>query len=349
MCEENRCFEPIGNIKYQSKKIVYLANCFDKSIKSSINEVLQTGNSNIDPIGNDIFFKAQVDADSLLNAYASLIDYYYIYIANKMNVPSDIMNSVQYKKISNDLVTNKKSWREYMNELSEVIEEKFESPNDIWNINHFIWSETFKKELVKWKIMSKDTPAYVESEKDNGKVNITPNPLINEYYKFTEFLHCNRTANGHKYNIFLELNNFLKHNSYPLVEYEIQKLVNNKKNYNYAFAYYTIHRKEYHLLKNGIIRTFAEVDFNVLKKALEFLYENRGVFSELEMDIGLPIINVDRENGYLYNSSLYFQLDGVLISRSEDSISINANSLFKVSGDVIREISKAIGCDLLHK
>ncbi|MBN3218219.1 hypothetical protein [Pectobacterium polaris] len=128
-----------------------------------------------------------------------------------------------------------------------------------------------------------------------------------------------------------------------MVKYEAQRL----KDGDYAYSFYTIHQNEYHLLKNGIIRTFAEIDFDTLKEALKHCYENRGVFSSLEVEIGLPIIDVDRENGYESNSCLYFQLDGVLMSRSVDSISVNAHSLFSVSGALLREISKALGCKLI--
>ena len=89
---DNECMyrEAIKNIKYQAHKIIYLANSFDASLVDAIN-----------------FLKAQVNADSLLNAYASLIDYYYIAIATKMSAPLEVINSVQYKKITNCLIVKK--------------------------------------------------------------------------------------------------------------------------------------------------------------------------------------------------------------------------------------------------
>ncbi|MFY7344068.1 hypothetical protein ACOTXH_09330 [Enterobacter cloacae complex sp. IR5434] len=101
--------EAIGNIKYQAHKITYLANGFNASLIDAINLFLKSGNNNVNPVDNDVFFKAQVNADSLLNAYASLIDYYYIAIAIKMNAPLDVINSVQYKKITNELIAKKES------------------------------------------------------------------------------------------------------------------------------------------------------------------------------------------------------------------------------------------------
>lgn len=206
-----------------------------------------------------------------------------------------------------------------------------------------MWGDVFKKELVKWKILKTCDPAFSELTKENGKIDIIPNEAIEEYYRLTNFLYCNKTGIGHKFNIFLELNNYLKHNRYPLVKYEIQRI----KDHDYAYAFYTIHQSEYHLLKDGIIRTFAEIDFDTLKEALKERYENRGTLSNLEIEIGLPIIDVDRANGYESNSCLYFQLDGVLISRSVDSISVNAHSLFSVSGSLLREISKTLNCRLM--
>ncbi|EMA2156259.1 hypothetical protein ACJLW5_003203 [Enterobacter hormaechei] len=335
--------EAIGNIKYQAHKITYLANGFNASLIDAINLFLKSGNNNVNPVDNDVFFKAQVNADSLLNAYASLIDYYYIAIAIKMNAPLDVINSVQYKKITNELIAKKESWSKYLQHLKPILEEKFEPENDIWNEFYFMWGGVFKQELVKWRVLKTEDPAFSELTKENGKIDILPNEVVLEYYRLTHFLYCNRTGSGHKYNIYLELNNYLKHNRYPLVKYETQRL----KDGDYAYAFYTIHQNEYHLLKAGIIRTFAEIDFDTLKEGLKHCYENRGVISSLEMEIGLPIINVDRANGYESNSCLYFQLDGVLMSRSVDSISVNAHSLFSVSGSLLREISNALDCKLI--
>lgn len=335
--------EAIENIKYQAQKITYLANSFNSSLTYAINLFLKLGSNNVNPIDNDVFFKSQVNADSLLNAYASLIDYYYIAIATKMNAPLDVINSVQYKKITNELITKKESWSKYLQRLKPILEEKFEPKNDIWNEFYFMWGDVFKEELVKWRVLKSEDPAFLELTKKNGKIDILPNEAIQEYYRLTHFLYCNRTGFGHKYNIFLELNNYLKHNRYPLVKYEAQSL----KDGDYAYAFYTIHKNEVHLLKAGIIRTFAEIDFDTLKEALKHCYENRGVLSSLEMEIGLPIINVDRVNGYESDSCLYFQLGGVLMSRSVDSISVNVHSLFPVSGSLLREISNALGCKLI--
>lgn len=309
----------------------------------AINEFLKTNKSPTNPIDNYIFFKTQVDADSLLNAYASLIDYYYIAIAYKMGGHEDIMNKVQYKKISNNLITKGVAWSDYVDSLNKDLSKQFEFKNDSLDKYFLMWSNIFKQELVDWKVMAAKEPAYTEHKEKSGKVSITPHDKVREYDELTRFLHCNRTGTGHKYNIFLELNNYLKHNRYPLVRYETQKL----KTTTYAYSFYTIKKEEYSHLKTGIIRSFAEVDFYELKDALAHCYKKTGKYSDLEMRLGIPIIRVDYENGYEYNSSLYFYLDNVLISRNHDSISISSRCLFTTSGRLIREIEKKLDLEII--
>lgn len=343
MEENNDLVESLKNIDYQSKKLVLLSNTFDHSMKVAINLFSNRLSDEDFLIDQDEYFKAQVDADALLNAYASLIDYYYIFIAIKMNVPEHLINKVQYKKIANNLVTKGMSWSDFISDLKSVIVGKFGQKYNLWDEYYYIWAEVFKKELVFWGVFDRNIKPYTEEKTKDGKVFITPHPLIQEYYSLTNFLHCYRNGDGHKYNIFLELNNFLKHNRYPLLQYELHVLGGN----TYAYAFYTIKKSDYKMLKDGILKIFAEIDFNVLKSALEHLSKDTGTFSELEMELGMPILTIDKSNGYEYQGALYFYLSDVLISRKSDSISINSRDLFSVSGRLVREIEKAVDIKIL--
>lgn len=106
-----------------------------------------------------------------------------------MNAPLEVINNVQYKKITNDLIAKKETWSKYIQHLKPILEERFEPENDIWNVFYFMWSGIFKQELVKWKVLKADESAFSELTKENGKIDIFPSEAVQEYYRLTHFLY----------------------------------------------------------------------------------------------------------------------------------------------------------------
>lgn len=342
MTKERSHSESIKSVNLQIKKIkITLRKCEEASTQA-IEKYIATQGRELE-LSADIYLEQTMEYENLLNRLASLVDYYYIYIAEKLGAPNEKIRNVQYSKITNYLAIQKhigkgskhKSWRDLMEYLRPQLEEKFE-PSDKWDIDYFIWGDVFKDTLVKWGVMAPKTPAYEENKDANGKIKLTINKKIETYYALTEFLHCSKTGVGHRYNVFLELNNCLKHNKSPDVSYEVQLI----QNQYVAFSYFTIKEDSYHYLNDGILKTFAELDYKKLKTALDFRFKNPGLISPLENEIGLTVINVDRENHYERDKSLYFYIDNVLIKRQENSISVNIFCLQRATNRLIGEINR---------
>lgn len=91
--------DSIKNIRYQVKKVVALANIFSHSVDSAMLYAGKNKNYSCeDPTVEPLLFDAQVYADLLLSSFASLVDYYFIAVAIKLNISSNKIGCVQYKK-----------------------------------------------------------------------------------------------------------------------------------------------------------------------------------------------------------------------------------------------------------
>ncbi|NCG50830.1 hypothetical protein [Serratia fonticola] len=344
MAKEKEMLQSIENMEYQAEKMRFLSELFHKAMQDAVEEVFCKGMGNSHPKDSYAIFKAQVYADSLLNSFSSMVDYYYIDMAIRMGVPPDKMTCVQFKKISNYDIAKGVDWSTFINKNRSAIDRL----EDDWDVKYFLWSPVFKKELVKFGLMTKDDSPYTEVKKEGAeKVNIEPHALVRKYQERTEFLHCDRTGVGHGINIFLELNNFLKHNKSPLIDYELQELKNRGKTESVALPFYRIKEEDYCFLGPGIIKHLAGIDFEYLKESLGLLYKHNKI-SEIEFELG-SVISVDKENHYCRGESVYFSMDNILISRTKNSISINAWSLFMASKKLLNGIEQNLGISLIKK
>lgn len=185
---------------------------------------------------------------------------------------------------------------------------------------------------MKWGVFDPKASPFSYSLKNENRIEITLSKLIEEYYTHTKFLHCHYDAHGRKFNIFIELNNFLKHNRYPLIKYRTEAF-NGKP---YAYSFYEIKRVNYKFLKKGVIYTIAHIDFDELEVAAKFFLKNNCPCEGLERKYLLPKLNVFRDGDLKVDGELYFRLDNVLMSRTRDSISIHTKDLCAVTGEFIR-------------
>lgn len=85
-----------------------------------------------------------------------------------------------------------------------------------------------------------------------------------------------------------------------------------------------------------------------MKSNLDFRSKRNGELCDIEKEWG-PVISLDTENNYECNGRLFFNVDHVLISKAEDSISINVISLMHVSRRILREMERILDVVLISK
>ncbi|QKJ59369.2 hypothetical protein [Serratia fonticola] len=349
MSDNGRLTESVNNMKYQAEKISFLSDCLVRAISEVVTDFAEN-ELNPSYLKDTIkVFKSRVYADSLLNSLSSMIDYYYMDMAIRMGSKLENVRSIQYKKVQNNRISKKGGWLRFLKDNESLFNEKFANRDQMWDLHYYLWSEVYRADLVSLGVMETTTPPYEETvDEKTGKTVIEPDKLIAEYFYRTSFLHCDRTGNGHSSNIFLELNNFLKHNRSPILEYEVQKVRANGKASLVALPFFKVKESEYCFLGEGVVSYFAKISCKELKSNLDFRSKRNGELCDIEKEWG-PVISLDTENNYECNGRLFFNVDHVLISKAEDSISINVISLMHVSRRILREMERILDVVLISK
>ena len=158
---------------------------------------------------------------------------------------------------------------------------------------------------------------------------------------------CNIYSNaGVKHSIYIDVNNFLKHNAVPYITPHIESFEGEKR----IYSYFEIKNEHHLLLKDGILRDIVGTDFEELKINLDSRHRNRnssGYLCDLEKTWGLGnILTLDPINDHISkdNKTLYFFIDKVLIAKNNEATLIDAgDSLLMVLRILKREIDTGMG------
>jgi hypothetical protein len=296
-------------------------------------------------------------SDALLNAMASLIDYYCIYCMIKIGINIDKITSVQYKSINKKLILDTSSLtKDEKNEYSlELFKKKFNEKilqacdmniNEI-NIHQYWASYLYDSilSILKKYGMSDGKKLAFDFDGVRGRFNIKREVVL--YHQCMQFFYTNpANRGGVRYEIYIDLNNFLKHNAVPYFVQHKEQFDNPIEDRIYSF--FTIENEKQIFLKNGILKDVARIGFDDLKKNLQ-LKLTHGNFHvcdlEQQWEIG-PIIKVDQQNGIVGSdgNTLYFNIDGVFVARTRDAILVDARASFRgVMADLIRDVKLGMG------
>jgi hypothetical protein len=180
---------------------------------------------------------------------------------------------------------------------------------------------------------------------DKGKFKISDE--IIKYHSFMSFLYMNpANPSGVRYGIYMELNNFLKHNAIPYLTLSVENF--EKYSENRLYSFFAIESDKYIFLKGEILKNIALANFENLKSDLQKKLIDGGKYlSELERrwELG-SIISVHKEDGICNKSgdTLYLDVDGVFIAKTADSILIDARSSFRsVISKLITQVELRMG------
>ncbi|HDO1340324.1 TPA: hypothetical protein P2Q90_004021 [Aeromonas veronii] len=344
----NKIIETRKSIYYQNKKISALFRLRKQYVDCYLTLTFNESEVEHD---EDLQNTCQILHDGLLNAISSIIDYYNIFFMLKLGIPFKRLNDVQHKKINNHEIRecNKnikaKSNHEFFlnlykyirkdEQLKYIIDRKNKDP---WDCIQFLHGGAILNHLKSLDVIDGKQELYF----------IADNKLVycEKVLECLNYLHnficTNSITLGAQYNIYLDLNNFLKHNNVPFAEPHLEIF---KENERRAYAYFEIKTTQYCYLKKGIIKYFAEVDFSRLRDCLNEKIKNNEVTS-IEKELGLPqLIKVDKENGFTSHdgSMLYFQIGKVMLARTKDSILIDSmSSLESTYIDLWRDIQRCL-------
>ena len=338
-------------IKYQIEKMNYLCNARKNKTQQLINEIA----NNLD-IDKDNELGNQVLTDAILNSMASLIDYYYMYCFIKMGLKSDNLTKVQYRPMTNNYIqftssyTKQEQSRPTLQDITERFNKKITDCSGIQvpKINvHDYWFSFFGEAISAslHEVGLLPTRNFVlEYTPDGFKIN----NLIKKYHTYTQSFYCNeRLHYGCKYNIYLDINNCLKHNIVPYTETTFETI----DGITLGFLYFKFKTQDNVFLKKGLLQNIVDLDFDELsemlkKRSRDETCEHQDPVIRWLLD---KLLTIDKSNGYVSKdgNKLLFFVDEVLIAKSKDATYVDAlGSLIKTLTHLIKDINWGMGLDM---
>lgn len=294
-------------------------------------------------ISGDLKTQNQTLSDALLNAMATVIDYYFIYCNLTLGADISKITRVQYKNINNKFIIDNSPFKEkpkegtslkwYTEKLKKEIEESSGLSYDKINLNDYWYcylSSALSSLLHNYGVKIPKKIIKFDFDESNHKLKI-PKEIINFNKYFSPF-YCNSYESmGVRYSIYLDINNCLKHNTIPYLIYQTETF----KEYaeDRVFEFFEIENYKSVFLKDGsFLKDIITISFDDLKEGLKLKKDNDNFeicSLEEKWEIG-RIIEIDHVNGYIdeEENSLYFFLGRVLFVKKRDSVLVDANKSY---------------------
>ncbi|MCS3434025.1 hypothetical protein [Klebsiella sp. BIGb0407] len=323
------------NILYTQKKIKYYLYLREFKLKEFYFMHLNfPGNKYTLPKETQIF------SDALLQGMATLIDYYFIWVSMKLGCQNENIVKIQYKSFDDNQIINSynRANKSQFNTTTLIINEinseilKLSGKKSSEVIIHNYWAYYFKyaicSEISKWGASFKTT----QSERSDEYENLVGD-VVFKYYTYLNpfFSNYNYSMAGAKYNIYLTINNYLKHNTVPIIIPSILNFGEEKR----IFSHFEIKNEDSFFLKDSLLKNILTHDFESLKKELD----NKSAQKNKDYPEQSPIMNtsfidfikLDKVNGHINETdgSLLFFLDGVSFTKTKNSLLIDAGYSLK--------------------
>lgn len=353
MKSENLIRDAEENVRYQIKKVNAL---FQKRHKTNVQYLNQYINPGQVPDEDNAILN-QALSDALLNAMASLIDYYCICCMLKLGVTEEKIKKVQYRPLSNRFIIEKSSASKFEKEsatIDTILKQYAEATENNKNLKSLIgddyWIGFLGKAIthtLKEYGALEDSAFELAYDEEEDRIKI--NPKVEQYYFYMRPLLCNAaTSVGLKHKIYIDINNFLKHNAVPYLTNNIEKFTDEER----IFSYFEIRNDHSFLLKEGVLKDILSSDFLYLKDSLKSNKMNNKNYESLcplEKKWGLGrVLTLDPVNGYIgpNDDILYFYIDGVLMAKTKTAIWVDAGKSFLTA---LQELRREIEIGLSFK
>ena len=216
--------------------------------------------------------------DAILNSMATLIDYYCIYCMINIGIPNGKIRQVQYhligKKHLIDSNTNNKEEKKTssLDQLKKKLNDELSGSHGLdiskLNPNHY-WiaylAGSISRILERYGVPKKNTPPFKVDQENSSLIF---DSKIEKYHQCMQFLYCNPAwPYGVRYNIYIDINNCLKHNSIPRIMRRIERFTAPTE--KRIFTFFEIHNYKLVFLKDGFLRDLLDIKFEKLKSYLE--------------------------------------------------------------------------------
>jgi hypothetical protein len=346
MKSENLISSIEKNVRYQIKKVNALFQKRHNTNVKYLNEYLNPGQR----LDEENAILNQALSDALLNSMASLIDYYSICCMLKLGVTEEKIKKVQYRPLSNSVIVEKASAsksEKVSTTIDTILKQYAEATKEKKNfkslVGHDYWIGFLGKAIshtLKEYGALEDSTFELAYDEENDRIKV--NPKVEQYYFYMRPLLCNAASSmGLKHNIYIDINNFLKHNAVPYLTNNIEKFTNEER----IFSYFEVRNDHSSLLKEGVLKDLLLSDFLDLKDSLKSKRTNKEdseFLCPLEKKWGLgQVLTLDPVNSYIgpNDDILYFYIGGVLVAKTKTALWVDADkSFFSAFQELRREI-----------
>jgi hypothetical protein len=334
------------NIDYQEGKLAFLWSSRETTNLKFLQQ--SATQQEVDPENATV---NQALTDALLNAMASLIDYYCMYCFLKMGVKKELITNVQYRPMNNYALLQAASFKaSSLDVIKARLDEKLRDLSKL-ELNeiciHDYWPAFYGDAIA--SALAKT--GIITSKK--FEINFTKNGFeidssIRKYHHLMYRFYSNQHFyGGVKYNIYMDINNCLKHNIVPYVTPKFENYEGEMR----AFSYVEFKKSNSLFLKQGLLKTLVELDFDILRDGLKQVCNSETrIRSELEVAWGMDdILRVDKRNGYLSDDqkTLYFFIDNILMAKTREATYVDVGiSLKKTLGRLLEDMRLGMNLDL---
>jgi hypothetical protein len=334
------------SIEFKFKKIETLFRNRQETNKKYLTDHV---NSNI-KTDEDNSILNQALSDAILNSMASLIDYYCICCMLKIGVAEDNVRKIQYRPLNNSFLIDKSALSKYEKSTATIdtLQAEFKARLsaltniELLNINDY-WiaflGDAISHTLKDYGVLDSGKFQLKIGESED---RLEIDPRVEKYFYYMQPLFCNPVSHsGVKHSIYIDINNFLKHNAVPYLSPQIENFGEEQR----IYSYFEIKSAQSVLLKNGILKDLVVSSFGEVKANLEEKQSKASDYHlcRLEERWGLgAILRIDRTNGFISSNEkfLHFFIDGVLIAKSENSVLIEADNCLRAAmSELYRELS----------
>lgn len=290
--------------------------------------------------------------DALLNSMATLIDYYCIYCMVVLGADEKKLTKVQYRSLTPNFILNdkKKNSGRTIDDFKEELDNRIfeDSKVPIEKVDTYRYSICFLEDAIYRTFadygISEDAVRRSDYEGINDDFQISAK--VEKYHQYMRFLYTNHiNPHGMKYSVYIEINNYLKHNCIPIFHQIIEVFEDPPQ--EVLYSYFKIDNNRQLFLKDGPLKDLINMDFHDLHSIIEGKYNGSNYdLCELEKKWFMGnIIFADKNNKVKDDDGNYFSfyLDDVLITKNRDFILIDAyGSLKKVLSRLFVEIEERI-------
>lgn len=311
------------DIDYTVVKLKYFINRRDKYLNDLFNSHLQRPH-----MEHDILNEAQFYTDAILQTMATLTDYYFIWVSMKLGCKENKICSVQYKAFSDKMLIASYNAQKKVkvkvksiSSLSKEIDKEIQmitgkSSNELCpkSYDEYYFHYALSSVIKSWGIP--------KTERDSHK--LVDDVLYMGFYYLEPFMANSLILlGGVKYNIYLTINNYLKHNSVPVVIPIVEYFQNKPR----IFAFFNIENEYAFFLRDSYLKEILLYDFDDFKKELCTMLDQK------KRSIEIPYthtvfdhVNVDINNGCFNEKegALYFFVDDIAFIKKKDSLLIEA-------------------------